>query len=91
LAKKLYIKTYGCQMNVYDSTRMADALAPEAATHDEQRSARRRPRDRAKMVVFSCLDQKPRGRADFRALHEQLGRAGFSQPPLIALKQSCSG
>jgi tRNA-2-methylthio-N6-dimethylallyladenosine synthase len=27
-AKKLYIKTYGCQMNVYDSARMADVLAP---------------------------------------------------------------
>jgi tRNA-2-methylthio-N6-dimethylallyladenosine synthase len=26
--KKLYIKTYGCQMNVYDSGRMADLLAP---------------------------------------------------------------
>ncbi len=26
--KKLYIKTYGCQMNVYDSHRMADVLAP---------------------------------------------------------------
>lgn len=28
LKKKLYIKTYGCQMNVYDSARMADVLAP---------------------------------------------------------------
>ncbi len=28
MAKKLYIKTYGCQMNVYDSARMADLLAP---------------------------------------------------------------
>ncbi len=27
-SKKLFIKTYGCQMNVYDSERMADVLAP---------------------------------------------------------------
>lgn len=27
-AKKLHIMTWGCQMNVYDSTRMADLLAP---------------------------------------------------------------
>ncbi len=27
-AKGLYIKTYGCQMNVYDSERMRDVLAP---------------------------------------------------------------
>lgn len=26
--KRLFIKTYGCQMNVYDSARMADLLAP---------------------------------------------------------------
>ncbi|HEV2562124.1 MAG TPA: tRNA (N6-isopentenyl adenosine(37)-C2)-methylthiotransferase MiaB [Rhizomicrobium sp.] len=26
--KKLFIKTYGCQMNVYDSARMADLLVP---------------------------------------------------------------
>ncbi len=28
MAKKLFIKTYGCQMNVYDSARMADVLTP---------------------------------------------------------------
>ena len=27
-AKKVYVKTYGCQMNVYDSERMAEAMAP---------------------------------------------------------------
>src|SRR5215213_6911785 len=37
-AKRLYIKTYGCQMNVYDSERMADVLAPlgYAATANPQ-------------------------------------------------------
>ncbi len=27
--RKLYVRSYGCQMNVYDAQRMADALAPE--------------------------------------------------------------
>jgi tRNA-2-methylthio-N6-dimethylallyladenosine synthase len=35
--KKLFIKTYGCQMNVYDSERISDALAPSgySVTTDE--------------------------------------------------------
>lgn len=35
--KRVFIKTYGCQMNVYDSDRMADVLQPEgyARTEDE--------------------------------------------------------
>ena len=28
VSRKLFIKTYGCQMNVYDSDRMTDVLAP---------------------------------------------------------------
>lgn len=33
--KKLYIKTYGCQMNVYDSVRMADVMAPMGYTSSD--------------------------------------------------------
>jgi len=32
VSKRRFIKTYGCQMNVYDSARMADALAPHGYT-----------------------------------------------------------
>jgi tRNA-2-methylthio-N6-dimethylallyladenosine synthase len=28
-AKRVFIKSYGCQMNVYDASRMSDVLAPE--------------------------------------------------------------
>ena len=35
-SRKVFIKTYGCQMNVYDSTRMGDALASEGYVATEQ-------------------------------------------------------
>jgi len=35
-ARKVYVKSFGCQMNVYDSHRMADTLAP--AGYDETAS-----------------------------------------------------
>ena len=40
MTKKLFIKTYGCQMNVYDSDRMAGALAAHGyAVTDQPESA----------------------------------------------------
>ncbi len=40
MSKKLYISTYGCQMNVYDSARMADLMSPLGYTlTDEPASA----------------------------------------------------
>src|SRR5262249_43836381 len=44
--KKLCIKTYGCQMNVYDSARMADLLAPLGYAPTEEA-------DKADMVVLN--------------------------------------
>ncbi len=35
MSKKLFIKTWGCQMNVYDSARMADVLAPQGYTETQ--------------------------------------------------------
>ncbi len=36
--KKLFIKTYGCQMNVYDSERMAEALGADGYTETKDMS-----------------------------------------------------
>ena len=34
--RKVFIKTYGCQMNVYDSARMGDALSSEGYVPTEE-------------------------------------------------------
>ena len=47
-AKKLYIKTYGCQMNVYDSQRIADVLRPLGYTATET------PDDADMMILNTC-------------------------------------
>ncbi len=47
-SRKVFIKSYGCQMNVYDATRMADVLAPEG--YDETS----RPEDADLIVLNTC-------------------------------------
>jgi tRNA-2-methylthio-N6-dimethylallyladenosine synthase len=73
LAKKLYIKTYGCQMNVYDSARMADVLAPlgygTAATPADADMVILNTchiRERASEKVFSELGRLRAARAERR-------------------------
>jgi tRNA-2-methylthio-N6-dimethylallyladenosine synthase len=70
VTKKLFIKTYGCQMNVYDSDRMADALAPHgyglAAGPDEADLVILNTchiREKASEKVFSDLGRLKRLRA----------------------------
>ena len=46
--RKLYVKSYGCQMNVYDSHRMADTLAPEGFVETA------RPQDADLIILNTC-------------------------------------
>ncbi|MDD3029965.1 MAG: tRNA (N6-isopentenyl adenosine(37)-C2)-methylthiotransferase MiaB [Alphaproteobacteria bacterium] len=62
--KKLYIKTWGCQMNVYDSDRMADVMAPLGY----QRTAT--PED-ADLVIFNTCHIREKAS---EKLFSELGR-----------------
>ena len=48
MAKQLFIKTHGCQMNVYDSARMADVLAPLGYARTET------PDDADMVIINTC-------------------------------------
>lgn len=48
MSKKLYIKTYGCQMNVYDSVRMADVMRPLGYTPQDT------PDDADLVILNTC-------------------------------------
>jgi tRNA-2-methylthio-N6-dimethylallyladenosine synthase len=65
VTKKLYIRTFGCQMNEYDSARMADVLAQSEGT-----SLTARPDD-ADIILFNTCSV--REKAQERVFHD-LGR-----------------
>ena len=83
MAKKLYVKTFGCQMNVYDSARMADVLAPlgYVGTSDVDQADlvvlnTCHIREKAAEKVYSALGR-------LRALKRARARAG--RPMLLAV------
>jgi len=65
LARKLYIRTFGCQMNEYDSARIADVLAAEDGLAMTDRP------DDADVIVFNTCSV--REKAQERVFHD-LGR-----------------
>jgi len=65
MAKKLYIKTHGCQMNEYDSSRMADLLGE---THELELTDK--PEEADVMLLNTC---SIREKAQEKVFHE-LGR-----------------
>ncbi len=50
--KKLYIKTFGCQMNEYDSDKMADVLAQASLDHGDTMVKTERPEE-ADVILFN--------------------------------------
>ncbi len=65
MSKKLYIKTYGCQMNVYDSTRMADVLAPLGYVESDS------PEDADLVILNTCHIREKAA----EKMYSDLGRA----------------
>ena len=62
--KKLFIKTYGCQMNVYDSERMAEALGGQG--YEETKTA-----DEADMILLNTCHIREKAA---EKIYSELGR-----------------
>jgi tRNA-2-methylthio-N6-dimethylallyladenosine synthase len=83
MGKKLFIKTWGCQMNVYDSKKMADVLAPLGYAQTEA------PDDADLMILNTChIREKATEKvfSDLGRLRElKEAKAGKGEKALIAV------
>ena len=83
MAKKLFIRTYGCQMNVYDSARMADVLAPLG--YEQSLS----PDDADMVIVNTCHIREHASEKTFSELGRlreiKEGRAKSGQDTVLAV------
>ncbi|HUG61358.1 MAG TPA: tRNA (N6-isopentenyl adenosine(37)-C2)-methylthiotransferase MiaB [Methylomirabilota bacterium] len=84
MTKTVFIKTYGCQMNVYDSDRMSDTLAPlgyvatgDAASADLVILNTCHIREKAAEKVYSELGR-------LREVKDERGRAGLETMIAVA-------
>ncbi len=83
--KKLFIRTYGCQMNVYDSERMADLLGPLGWSDAEA------PDDADLVVLNTCHIREKASEKVFselgrlRKIKDERKAAGISRDLMIAV------
>jgi tRNA-2-methylthio-N6-dimethylallyladenosine synthase len=79
--KKLFVKTYGCQMNVYDSERMIEALGAEGYVATEVA-------DEADMVLFNTCHIREKAS---EKLYSDLGRLRTLKAAKPGLKVGVAG
>ncbi len=80
--KKLHIMTWGCQMNVYDSTRMADLLAPLGYDQTDA------PTDADLVILNTChIREKAADKifSELGRLHKQQNQRSPLQPMMIGV------
>jgi tRNA-2-methylthio-N6-dimethylallyladenosine synthase len=80
-AKRLFVKSYGCQMNVYDGIRLADLMAPQGYALVEE------PAEADLIVLNTC---HIREKADDK-LFSDLGRFKRAAPQAILAVGGCTG
>src|SRR5581483_9060421 len=81
--RKLYVKSFGCQMNVYDSRRMADTLAPHGYVETDTA-------DNADLVILNTCHIREKAA---EKVYSEIGRmrrlkesaAAENRHPLIAV------
>ena len=82
--KKLFVKTYGCQMNVYDSARMADLLTPLGYERTEA------PEDADMVILNTCHIREKAAEKIYselgrlKKLKDARGRAGGTMTIAVA-------
>ena len=80
--KKLYIKTFGCQMNEYDSDKMADVLAQASLDHGDTMVKTDRPED-ADVILFNTCSVREKAQ---EKVFSDLGRVKalkLARPSLV--------
>jgi len=83
MARKLYIRTFGCQMNEYDSARMADVLADAEGLEPTQR-----PED-ADVIVFNTCSVREKAQEKVFADLGRVKHLKHANPDLMIAVGGC--